>query len=696
MSIKRDILGRVYVAFAILCLIGLVLAGRIVHLQWFQGDYWKSQHEEAVIKMVEVEAERGNILTDDGHLLATSLPSFEIRFDTKADGLSKEIFDAGVDSLAHRLSSFFEDQTKTHYKQRLIKAYQNGERYHLVKRKVNYNQLQEMKTWPIFRRGKYKGGMIALQVNRREYPFDVLAQRTIGYTNEEVKVGLEGSFNDRLEGEKGFRLMQKIAGGVMMPLGEESEIKPKSGNDLVTSLDIEMQDVVERALMRGLEENNADHGTAIVMETTTGAIKAIANLGKTGNGGYWEKYNYAIGEKCEPGSTFKLVSMLALLEDGHVSLGDSVDLEKGKKRFYNRIMKDSEWHNRNKTTVQKMFEISSNVGMSKLVNHFYGKDPQKFLDHIASLKLNVPKGMEIKGEAQPVFLQPGTKSWSGVSLPWMSVGYSLEVTPLQLLTVYNAVANDGVMMKPYIVQEIQQDGTTVELVEPEVLVEHIASDQTIDELQQLLKGVVEEGTAKSIKPTNYSIAGKTGTAQIADAKNGYKHEYKASFAGYFPADNPKYSAIVMVHKPTNGKYYGGSVAGPVFKEIADWLYSREIDHLKAINDDQFATGSMPPLLKGSKSDITLACSELGLSYSGEHDSDWVRGTPYDQSVKFKEHKVINGLVPDVTGMGMKDALYLLENAGLHVQFKGRGKVKSQSLKIGSTIQRGQTIILELS
>ena len=279
----------------------------------------------------------------------------------------------------------------------------------------------------------------------------------------------------------------------------------------------------------------------------------------------------------------------------------------------------------------------------------------------------------------------------------MAVGYSLEVTSLQLLTVYNAVANDGVMMKPFIVKEIQQDGKTIETIKPEVLVEHIASDQTIDQLQVLLKGVVDNGTGRSIKPSNYSIAGKTGTAQIADANNGYKHEYKASFAGYFPADNPKYSCIVMVHKPTNGKYYGGSVAGPIFKEIADWLYSREVDHLDAINDDQqIAIGEVPPLIKGDQRDITVACAELGLSFSGGNDFDWIRGTQYDQSVQFKEHKVIKGLVPDVTGMGLKDALFLLENEGLHVQISGKGKVSSQSLKIGSKINRGQIIILKLS
>jgi cell division protein FtsI (penicillin-binding protein 3) len=477
------------------------------------------------------------------------------------------------------------------------------------------------------------------------------------------------------------------------------EIEPRDGNDITTTLDINIQDVTEAALLRALERHNADHGCAIVMEVATGQIKAIANLGRDGEDGpFYEKYNYAIGESAEPGSTFKLASMMVALERGDVKLTDSVDLEKGTFRFYDRIMRDSEKHNYNNMSVADLFAISSNVGISKIINELYGSSPSVFIDGVKKLGLDRPTGIEITGEGQPVIKDPKAKGWSGVTLPWMSVGYELRLTPLQTLAFYNAVANNGQWMKPYLVQEIRNYGEVVTRYKPEVLENRIASKSTIEQAQALLSLVVEKGTGKNLQGKEYTAAGKTGTALIADNSAGYKGKikYRASFAGYFPADAPKYSVIVVVANPTMGVYYGGSVAGPVFKEIADKVYASHINpYLEA--PDQSEQQRPQLVLKNGRWDETeLVLRKLQQSYQGKIESEWVRAQAADSLLQLSELNISNQLVPQVTGMGLKDALFLLENAGLRVIPVGKGKVVRQSLKAGTRHQKNQQIVIELS
>ncbi len=698
MSVKKDILWRIYVVFGLIVLLGSSIIFQAFRIQVLEGDYWRSLADSLTTSYRSIEAERGNVYSEDGRFLATLLPYFEVRMDVNTAALTDEIFYSKVDSLALNMSNFFQDASYDSYKKYFLKARKSGKRYLLVKRKVSYPQLLEMKKWPLFRRGRYKGGFITIQHNKRENPFKMLAHRTIGYVREEVQpVGLEGRFDEHLAGVEGKRLMQRISGGVWIPINDENEIESQNGKDLVTTINVDLQDVTENALLKTLKKHNADHGSAILMEVKTGKIKAIANLGRIKKGEYWEKYNYAIGEGTEPGSTFKLASMLALFKDGYVSLNDSVDLEGGVKRYYDKDMPDSEEHGYGNVTVQRAFEISSNVGISKLIHKYYDENPEKFIQHLKDFGLDKKTGIEIDGEATPFINSPGHSSWSGIALPWMSVGYGVQLTPLQTLSLYNAIANDGIIMKPYLVSAIQEYGQNVIEFQPQQMSKPLASKAILSKMRTMLEGVVETGTARYIKSKDYKIAGKTGTAKIADKKNGYRKIYQASFVGYFPADEPQYSCIVVVSAPSNGIYYGSLVAGPVFKEIADKVFANSTQMHHSINENQiYYTDNIPYSKVGYQADISHIYNKMGISHNIDNDATWVSSAKKNHSMKMEERKVIDGLVPNVTGMGLRDAVYLLENQGMRVKAKGNGRVRRQSIAVGQKISKGQTITIELS
>ncbi len=699
MSFKRIILLRIYVAFFAVCLLGAAIIMQAFRIQRTQGEYLVSLADSLTTDYLPIEAERGNILSEDGRLLATSLPYFEVRADLNADALTDKVFYNNVDSLALLLSQFNQDKSFGYYKQMLVNARRSGNRYLLIDRNVTYPQLQELKEWPLFRLGRYKGGLITVQTNKRTMPYKILAHRTIGYVREGVKpVGLEGSYDDQLVGVRGKRLMQRIAGGTWIPVNDDNEIMPENGKDVVTTLDINLQDVAENALLKALQKYNADHGSVVVMEVGTGKIRAIANLGKIEGGEYWEKYNYAVGEATEPGSTLKLAALIALLEDGYVDLNDSVDLELGVTGFHDKKMYDSEEHDFRFVSVKEAFEISSNVGISKLVQRYYGSSPSRYVDHLRALRLDKTVGIEIEGEPGSIIKSPKDKGWSGISLPWMSVGYEMTLTPLQILTLYNAVANDGKMMKPYLISGIHQRGKMIQEFEPEVLENGICSERTLEKIKLLLEGVVQNGTAKHLQTKYYSFAGKTGTAKIADKNQGYKKNevYQASFVGYFPADKPLYSCIVVINAPRNGIYYGGYVAGPVFREIADKVFSNCIDmHEPANQRDNFYADKVPGSKSGYRHDISTLYETIGVSCNYNQDDEWIYAEKKDNSVDLRQREVKAGVVPDVRGMGLRDALFLLENQGLIVRFSGVGKVKSQSIRYGTKAYRGMEISIEL-
>ena len=703
MGIKRDIYWRIAIAFIAMVVFAVAILWKIFQIQNVEGNYWRAMADSLTTRYVAIDADRGNIYSSDNRLLATSLPRFEIRFDAKAEGLENSYFNSTIGKLADSLAWLFNDKSSNDYRFELTNARKNNERYHLLKREISYTQLQAIKNFPIFRDGQYKGGLIVTQKNKRSYPFRVLANRTIGYVrdNGTKPVGLEAKFNNDLIGTQGKRLMQKISGGIWMPVNDDNELAPKNGKDIITTIDVSIQDIAENALLKTLLKNNADHGCVIVMDVKTGAIKAIANLGRDKDSVYKELYNYAIGEAHEPGSTFKLASMLSLLEDGYIKLTDTIDTEHGHKIYGKQNMKDAEDHGESRVTIKKCFAISSNVGVSKLVNQNYYKNPDKFLKHLRDLKLDQPVGIEIPGERKPYIKNDSDKLWSAsVSLPWMSVGYELNITPLRLLTLYNAVANNGVMMKPYIVQAIQEYGQTSQEFAPVISISKICTDATLISLKELLNEVVISGTAHNLFNPYYSVAGKTGTAQITNIGGGYvKHIYQSSFYGYFPADVPQYSIAVVINAPSNGVYYGSAVAGPVFKEIADNIFSTNLNIHPSIENDTVTYNATMPIVKtGSSSDLKYLFNNLKIPFINNEEGTWLQQVSSEKVVELisSNKSVVAGVVPDVKGMGLRDAIYLLESSGLQVRVDGIGVVKNQSLPAGTKILKGQLITITLN
>lgn len=702
---KKDIAWRVYLLYFMVCLFGLLILGKALSIQLLEGAELKKMVQSQTLIDKNIEAVRGNIMAADGSLLATSIPIYEVRFDPNTSALSKEDFYEKLDSLAYSLSNLFKDKSKGSYKMELTKARESGNRFHLIKRNVKYTELKKLKEFPIFRRGKYEGGLIYLQKNKRERPFQLLAARTIGYEREGVRpVGLEGAFSEELKGVDGQRLMQKIAGGVWMPVSDENEVEPKDGYDIYTTIDINIQDVAEHALLKQLQAQQADHGCVVLMEVKTGGIKAIANLKRMSNGEYYEGYNYAIGESTEPGSTFKLPALIAALEDGYVDMDDLIDCGNGSRRFYDRIMYDSNFDEGGwgKITVKRVLEVSSNIGMAEIISKAYSKDPQKFIDRLGKMNLREPLGLKIAGEGKPFIKSTSEKNWSGITLAWMAHGYEVQQTPLQILTFYNAVANDGVMVKPKFAEKITQGREVIKYIDTEVINPRICSKETIEKVQEALEGVVANGTALNLADSDYKIAGKTGTAQIANKNYGYNYQsqksYQASFVGYFPADNPKYSCIVVVNAPSQNVYYGNLVAGPIFKEVADKIYANSLEiHNEFEKQKSFAASRIPYSKHGYQENIQEVFTTIGVPvYSRSLSSEWIATSTKDTSVVFSQRKIQENLTPNVLGMGLRDAVYLLENGGYRVRAKGRGMVKKQSISPGSLIEDGREIIIELS
>jgi cell division protein FtsI (penicillin-binding protein 3) len=504
-----------------------------------------------------------------------------------------------------------------------------------------------------------------------------------------------------LEGKNGKALFQRIAGGSWKPVFDAADVKPDDGYDILTTLDVNIQDVAESALLRQLMNKDAAFGSVIVMEVATGHIKAIANLQKNKSGnGYGENYNFAIGDQglTEPGSTFKLLSMMALLEEGKIGLNDMVETGDGTYRFYDRVMRDVKNGGYGKISVREAFEKSSNVAISKLVDQHFGHSPSVFVSYVEKAGLDKPIGFQLKGEGTPYFKKPGNKYWYGTTLPWMSIGYESKLTPLHTLMFYNAIANNGKMVKPMIVQAIARGNQIEKKYQTEVLRKSIASEKTIKQLQELLEGVVKNGTAKNVYNTEYRIAGKTGTAQkLIDGR--YTQKYYTSFAGYFPADNPMYSAIVVIDSPKGFAAYGGDVSAPVFKEIADKIYSQDLKLNSKFPIGTYvalAGNELPYIQAGKVDELQMICNKFGISnhYNGQAEN-WVKSVPQDRSIQWKSTPVESPTVPDVSGLPLRDALYVLENKGLRVVYQGKGRVKNQSISPGSPVQQNNVISLIL-
>ena len=660
---KKHIINRTYIVSALILILAISIVVKLINIQFVKGDYYIGLSEENNIKNIIIPANRGSVYSSGGKLLATSVPKYDIRFDALAP--SDKNFNENLTKLSNSLSVFY-NKPANYYMKLLKNARDSKNRYLLIARNLGYNDQVKIKNFPLLNLGSFKGGLIIEQKTKRDYPMGGVAQRTIGYERKDdqgniTRPGIDGAFGSKyLQGVDGKRLSQKIGKGQWKPIEDFNQIEPQDGLDIYTTIDVKIQDVAHFALLEQLEKFKADHGSVVVMEVSTGEVKAISNLGRTSVGTYYEKLNYAVGESHEPGSTFKLMGMVAALEDKVVDTSDIIDTERGVLSFYGRNVRDSKKGGYGKISVAKAFEVSSNTAMVKLVNDNYKENPEKFIDRLYSMGLNNTLDLPILGEGIPKITHPSDKNnWDGLDLPWMAFGYGVSITPLQTLAFYNAIANDGVMLKPRFLKEVKDFDKTIEVFNKEVINPSVCSKETARKVQKMMQNVVEKkhGTAHNIYSPSFSMAGKTGTCQTEYWKE--SGLYISSFAGYFPAENPKYSCIVVIHKPEKKiGYYGNVVAAPVFKKIAQKIYSDTAieDRLKEIEISQLE----------SKNEIYITSDE-------------------DRS-----------LMPNVTKLNLSDAIALLENLGLVVEVSGNGNKINQSVKSGSKINKNQKVILKLS
>lgn len=706
MEIKKTILFRVGAVYIIAFLGVFLILGKVLYVQIAEGEKWKAEAEKVSLQKRVIPATRGDILAMDHRPLASSIPSFTVAMDPNSTGMDLAVFRNELPNLARELSLLFKDKSASQYAEKIRSAQKSGTRYLILRRKVDYVDVQKLKKFPLFNLGQYQGGLILEQANSRVNPYALLAKRTIGYISESEEgstVGIEGAFDSYLKGRDGLRNLHKISGGDWVPLNTQNEIDPKDGSDVVTTINIDYQDVAEKALYDLLKVHNAHHGCAILMEVKSGEVRAIANLGQADDGEYYELKNYAIWERTEPGSTFKLPAIMAAFEDGYVKMDDTINTFRGTCNFADRKITDSHRGGFGILTVAEVFEKSSNIGMARIIDRYYQSKPERFIDRIYSMGLKNPTGIEIVGEQDPYIKNADDKNWSAVTLPFMAHGYELLMTPMQILAFYNAVANDGRYVRPRLIKGLRNHSHMVKEFKTETVKQSICSDETLEIAHQLLEGVVTRGTATNLRSENYTLAGKTGTAVIARGDQGYiaadgKKDYRASFVGYFPADKPKYSCIVVITRPNMGSYYGNKVAGTVFREIADKVMATDIDlslqqDLLAVEDGkQFYPIPSP----GDYRYIKTIANELKLPIT-EHGKieSYAQVSLDDQKILIEELPWREGTVPDVIGMGLKDALPMLENSGYLVKTKGYGKVVKQSVDPGSEIARGSTIYLNL-
>ncbi|MBI3134202.1 MAG: PASTA domain-containing protein [Bacteroidetes bacterium] len=693
MDEKKELYIKSYFLYIMAVITMVVIVVRICYIQYGNVvpdvTIVDASGNEVSTKIDSIEPSRGRILADDYSDLVTSVPLFNLYIDLTV--MNDELYQE-IDSLAYELSTIFPEKTKADWETELRMERQHKNRYYPLAKKVKYDVVQQVRTFHILREKKYKGGYIEEKYMKREMPYGELAQRTLGYKREGIKpVGLEGGFDYYLTGEYGLVNKQWVNNS-WKPVGSEYLKDPVDGADIVTSINIDIQDVAENELRKQLENQNAKYGSVVLMEVETGFVKAIANLTRGEDGKYYESFNHAVATRSDPGSTFKLISLMALLEDHKVSITDSVGAY-GKYQFYDLTVKDHDEEGYGKITIQRAFEKSSNV-FSKIVNDAYSKDPQQFIDRIKTFGIADTLGLDISGEPMPLVKNEGQPGWSGYTLPQMAIGYEVELTPMQILAFYNAVANNAELVKPQFVKEIRKEGHTLKTFEKIVLKEKICSDETLEKLKICLEGVVERGTGSGLKSANFKIAGKTGTAQLVNTNQGYGGGYLASFVGYFPADKPKYSCIVSISGPTK-QIYGAEVSGTVFAAIANKVFSSSMEYHPNYNGlNRIATH--PRVKAGYANDAVTVLEKLGVKYKDlSQNQNWAIAGLEGEYVTLEPRYVDKTHVPNLTGMPLNDAVFLCENAGLHVVVSGSGRVVAQSLTAGDVFVKGQTIKLEL-
>ncbi|BAV10349.1 cell division protein FtsI (penicillin-binding protein 3) [Filimonas lacunae] len=706
MEVKRDILWRVYLGYIAVVVVCVVILGKAFYIQQVQGKQWRNLSDSLHQHIEETAAERGTIYSEDGQMLSTSIPQFDVYIDFGAEGLRDKSgvrFRDNVDSLSYCLADLFKDRTTEEYKKLLQSGYKHKNRYFLLKRKISFREYQQMKQFPLVRLGRNKSGFIAEVRSMRLNPYQMLAFRTIGLDRDSSKVGLELTYDSVLSGIKGKRLVRYIGGGVSVPVDEDYQLESENGKDVITTLDVHIQDIAESSLLKMLQNNQAEQGCAIVMEVGTGKIKAIANLGKNDDDTtYSENLNYAL-RNTEPGSTIKLATLLSVLSEGGTSLSDKVEVGTTGSAYVGvRMVTDHEPAPKPVLTVEECFAHSSNVGMGKIAYKTFASKPGKFLSYLHQLRLDSVTGIDLVGETKPK-LPKMKKSNEGLhEMVTMSFGYAIQMSPLQTLTLYNAIANGGKMVKPYLVNSIDNDGVPVKEFSPVVLSESICKPNVVKAAQECMRAVVTEGTAKGIFALSpYTVAGKTGTAHVADGK--YKYDdgvYQASFVGYFPAEKPQYSCIVVIRtRPHAFNHFGGGLSGPVFRDIADRLYTLYVKQKTSVKMAKVEkTDSSYYSYTGMKDEMKRMLGTLNVPYSDNttESGDWAKMYRQADKPVVAALPVNNKQMPALGGMGLKDAIYVCESMGLKVKISGKGKVMAQSITAGQAINKGQQVTIQLN
>ena len=702
MDVKRDILWRVYLSFLGVVLLSFIVLGRAVYIQRFQGNYWRSMSDSMHQKFVELDAERGTIYSEDGEMLSTSVPYFDIYIDFGADGLREKNgkrFKENIDSFAISVAKFFSDKSTAEYRKELKKAYSDKDRYYLLHKGLTFEEYKQFRNFPLVRLGRNKSGVIAEVQSKRLNPFGMLAKRTIGLARDNAQnVGLERTYDSFLKGTTGKRLVRFLSGGASIPV-DGYDIDPENGKDIITTIDIQIQDIVESALAKMLVQSESQYGTCIVMETKTGKIKAIANLGRDKQGNYTESLNYAL-QATEPGSTIKLATLLAVLDHGSSKINDYITVGSTGNAYVGvRNVNDAERAPKPVLTLRECFAHSSNVGMSIVAYKAFANEPDLYKNYLQKYHLDKKTGIDLLGEGNPRLPKLKRNREGLHAMITASFGYAIQVSPLQTLMLYNAIANDGTMMKPYLVSSIKNSGLTQKEFSPIVLDKQIAKPKVIKDARLCMEAVTTEGTAKDVfTDFPFAVAGKTGTAHVADGKYGYNDGvYQASFVGYFPADQPEYTCIVVIKtKPHAALHYGGQLSAPVFKEIATKLYAQYVEGKKTL-PFQLVTDSSLYQYAGYTPDVMNVFNTLDVKHtdsSSKNSWSWIYSNNYKPVVKAEV--VSKNTMPDVRAMTMKDALYLLENMNIKVIVKGRGKVVAQDVLAGTAINKNQTVTLLLN
>ncbi len=650
---RKNILLKGYFAGIFLLIFAVSVSFKLLETQLFRSAEYKKYIQSSTLRKSIIKAKRGNLYSDNGSLIATSITEYDIYLDPSA--IKEELFEEEISGLCDSLENIF-NKPAYYFNRKISIARSNGVQYMLLIKGLNHEKFNRIKTFPILEKGQNKGGFIVERKSVRINTVKNIAGRTVGYDDYRGKAGLEGAYSSYLQGIDGARMEQRITLKDWKPINIWNEKEPVDGSNVYTTINLDIQNIAYTALNKQLQEYNASHGCVIVMEVSTGEIKAIANLQKIKDGTYKDLRNFAIWEANEPGSTFKTISLLVAMEHGFITPNSVVNIQKGKLELFGKTISD-EHSQKNDLTIKEVLQESSNVGTAKTIYNYYHEDPSDFTDQLKDWGLDKKLGLEIPGEGEPRIPTPKDKDWSRITLPWMSYGYSLKLTPLQILTFYNAIANDGTMLKPLLVKKVINKGLEESVFLPKILSKQIAKPEVIKGMQDMLENVVLKGTAKDLAIKEIPMAGKTGTSQAEYWMKGSR-KYRSSFAGYFPANAPKYSCIVVISNPKITKgYHGSVVAGPVFREIAKSLSNLIPDPIP----------------------------------------DSIKKLPSREITKTRNHSFVfekYPFMPNAVGYYAKDVVPVLENIGLKVKYSGVGKIISQSIPKGQIITKGSIIYIK--